>query len=460
MKSDPKPRIMLAATASGSGKTTVTCAVLQALINRGNRVTAFKCGSDYIDPMFHSEVIGANSRNLDLYMMSENTVKYLLNKNSVSSDISVIEGVMGFYDGVGGNMENRASAYDLAKVTKTPVILIVDAKGMSDSVAAIIKGFLTYREDSNIKGVLLNRVHPMSYPAMKQLIERELHLPVVGYLPYLKECSLESRHLGLVTAAEVDQLKEKTETLAKAAAENIDFDLLEQLASSAEPFEFEPISVKKLPAPVRIAIAKDHAFCFYYRDALDLLEDAGAELVDCSPISDCALPEDIDGIFLGGGYPEVYADELSSNKSFLADLNQKINNGLPCYAECGGFMYLHERMQDENGNSYPMAGIIQGESFRTDHLVRFGYIELTASHDSLTAQKGERVRAHEFHYWDSTNSGDTFTAKRATGSKEWDCIVSTDTLHAGYPHVHFYSNPQFAYRFLERCLAYRSNETK
>ena len=181
MKSECIPRIMLAATASGSGKTTVTCAVLQALIDRGNTVTAFKCGPDYIDPMFHSEVIGADSRNLDLYMTDENTVGYLLAKNAVKSDISVIEGVMGFYDGVGGNQKNKASAYDLANVTNTPVILIADAKGMSDSVAALIKGFLTYRSDNNIRGVILNRIHEMSYAGMKALIEKELDIPVLGY---------------------------------------------------------------------------------------------------------------------------------------------------------------------------------------------------------------------------------------------------------------------------------------
>ena len=458
MKSECIPRIMLAATASGSGKTTVTCAVLQALIDRGNTVTAFKCGPDYIDPMFHSEVIGADSRNLDLYMTDENTVGYLLAKNAVKSDISLIEGVMGFYDGVGGNQKNKASAYDLANVTNTPVILIADAKGMSDSVAALIKGFLTYRSDNNIRGVILNRIHEMSYAGMKALIEKELDIPVLGYLPYMKECSLESRHLGLVTAAEVEKLKEKTEMLAKQALQTIDFDLLEDIAKTAGSIEYEPIPIKRLTKPVRIAIAKDRAFCFYYRDALDLLSEMGAELVPCSPIADKHLPEGIDGLILGGGYPEVYAKAVSDNRSFLSALKEAIANGLPCHAECGGFMYLHEIMQDENGTPYPMAGVIKGESFRTDHLVRFGYIALTAQKDSLMAKQGDTIRAHEFHYWDSTNSGDAFSAQRATGSKEWDCIVAEENLSAGYPHIHFYSNPAFAYRFLNQCLTYHQNK--
>ena len=458
MKSDCMPRIMLAATASESGKTTVTCAVLQALIDRGNTVTAFKCGPDYIDPMFHSEVIGADSRNLDLYMMNENTVKYLLAKNAAQSDISVIEGVMGFYDGVGGNQKNKASAYDLANVTNTPVILIVDVKGMSDSVAALIKGFLTYRSDNNIRGVILNRIHETSYAGIKSLIEKELDIPVLGYLPYMKECSLESRHLGLVTAAEVEKLKEKTEMLARQALQTIDFDLFEKIARTAGSIEYEPIAIKALTKPVRIAVAKDRAFCFYYRDALDLLSEMGAELVPCSPIADTHLPNDIDGLILGGGYPEVYAKTLSENKRFLSELKESIAGGLPCHAECGGFMYLHEIMQDENGTPYPMAGVIKGESFRTDHLVRFGYIELAAKMDNLMAKQGDTIRAHEFHYWDSTNSGDAFSAKRATGSKEWDCILAEGNLCAGYPHIHFYSNPEFAYRFLDQCLTYRRNK--
>lgn len=458
MKSDCMPRIMLAATASESGKTTVTCAVLQALIDRGNTVTAFKCGPDYIDPMFHSEVIGADSRNLDLYMMNENTVRYLLAKNAAQSDISVIEGVMGFYDGVGGSQQNKASAYDLANVTNTPVILIVDVKGMSDSVAALIKGFLAYRSDNQIRGVILNRIHEMSYAGIKALIEKELDIPVLGYLPYMKECSLESRHLGLVTAAEVEKLKEKTEMLARQALQTINFDLLEDIAKTAGSIEYEPMPIKTLSKPVRIAVAKDCAFCFYYQDALDLLSEMGAELVPCSPIADTHLPEDIDGLILGGGYPEVHAKALSENKRFLSELKESIAGGLPCHAECGGFMYLHEIMQDENGTPYPMAGVIKGESFRTDHLVRFGYIELAAKKDNLMAKQGDSIRAHEFHYWDSTNSGDAFSARRATGSKEWDCILAEGNLSAGYPHIHFYSNPDFAYRFLDQCLTYRRNK--
>ena len=452
------PRIMLAATASGSGKTTVTCGILQALIERNRKVTAYKCGPDYIDPMFHSQVIGAKSRNLDLYMLNENTVKYLMCKNSADSDISVMEGVMGFYDGVGGSQGNQASAYHLAKVTKTPVILIVDAKGMSDSVAAIVKGFVSYRNDHTIKGVILNRVHPTIYSTLKESIERETGTPVLGYLPHMQDCSLESRHLGLVTASEVDNLKEKTGKIASQAQTSIDLDLLEKIANTAEEFDYETIDVESIDTPVQIAIAQDHAFCFYYQDALDLLCELGAQLIPCSPMNDTKLPENINGLFLGGGYPELYADQLSRNHTFIEDLKNKIQNGMPCYAECGGFMYLHENMEDENSLSYPMVGAIKGSSFRTNHLVRFGYIELTAQRNNLMCDTGETIRAHEFHYWDSTDSGNAYKAKRATGTKEWDCIVSNANLCAGYPHVHFYSNPNFAKSFIQNCFDYKKTK--
>ncbi len=460
MKCEKMPRIMLAATASGSGKTTVTCGILQALIERNRKVTAYKCGPDYIDPMFHSQVIGAKSRNLDLYMLNENTVKYLMCKNSADSDISVMEGVMGFYDGVEGSRGNQASAYHLAKVTNTPVILIVDTKGMSDSVSAIVKGFISYRSDHTIKGVILNRVHPTTYGTLKESIERETGVRVLGYLPHMQDCSLESRHLGLVTASEVDNLKEKTKKIASQAQASIDFDLLEDIAESAGEIDYEPLAVEKFENPVRIALAQDHAFCFYYQDALDLLCELGAQLIPCSPINDKTLPKNIDGIFLGGGYPELYAKQLSENHSFLSALRNKLEEGIPCYAECGGFMYLHENMEDEKGLSYPMVGAVKGNSFKTDHLVRFGYIELIAQRDNLMCYSGEKIRAHEFHYWDSTDSGDSFHAKRATGYKQWDCIVSDNNLYAGYPHVHFYSNPNFAKSFMRKCFDYKKTRIK
>ncbi len=450
------PRIMLAAVSSGSGKTTVTCGIMQALMNRNKKVTAFKCGPDYIDPMFHSQVIGAKSRNLDLFLMDENTVKYLLCKNGAGSDISVMEGVMGYYDGVGGNQNSRASAYHLAIVTHSPVILIVNCDGMYASIAALIKGFMTYRSDSNIKGVILNRLHDSIYPEMKRLIEKELDIKVIGYLPRMKDYSLESRHLGLVTAGEVEHLKEKLDKIAAQIESSMDLDLLENIANDAPTITCEPVVLPKINTPVKIGVALDKAFCFYYQDSLELLCDMGAQLVTFSPMSDKALPDGISGLFLGGGYPEIYAEILSKNTVFMDDLRNKINNGLPCFAECGGFMYLHEIMQDENKKPYKMAGIIRGESCRTDRLVRFGYAALTAQKDNILCKKGESINAHEFHYWDSTQNGDAFIANKPEKKQQWQCIVAEKNLFAGYPHMHFYSNKNFAQNFLSACTDYKT----
>jgi cobyrinic acid a,c-diamide synthase len=262
----------------------------------------------------------------------------------------------------------------------------------------------------------------------------------------------------LVTAQEVEQLQEKLDRIAAEIERCVDLDRLAEIANNVRPISCIPPSIPKIVKnPLHIAVAKDKAFCFYYRDSLDLLEEMGAELVFCSPIKDQTLPANIDGLFLGGGYPELYAKQLSENKAFLNDLQTKIADGLPCIAECGGFMYLHETMQDADHISYPMAGVVKGESIKTDHLVRFGYAELTANRDNLLCEKGESIRVHEFHYWDSTENGTTFTATKPRRNRSWQCVVGTKNLFAGYPHMHFYSNPKFAENFLHACAAYRQN---
>ena len=301
------PRFMLAAAASGSGKTTVTCGLLQALQNRGCKVASFKCGPDYIDPMFHQKVIGTHSRNLDLFFMRPDVIHYLLAKNGAGKDVSLLEGVMGFYDGLGGNT-TIASSYDLAKTTKTPVILVVNCNGMSVSAAAQIKGFLSFRPDAGIVGVILNQVSAMLYPTLKSVIEAELSVRVLGYLPYLPECFLESRHLGLVTAQEITDLQKKLQQLAAQLEKSVDIDGLLQIAGAAAPIGWQEPAVfqQKIEQPVKIAIAQDEAFCFYYQDSLDLLTELGAELLPFSPLHDEILPDDIDGLYLGGGYPLLF----------------------------------------------------------------------------------------------------------------------------------------------------------
>lgn len=441
------PRIVLAGTNSGCGKTTVACAILQALVNRELNVGAFKCGPDYIDPMFHSRIIGAECTNLDLFFFGENTLKYLLAKNGAGRDISVIEGVMGFYDGM-GLTTTAASTYEVSLFTESPTVLVVAAKGASLSVMAVIQGFLDFCPNNLIKGVILNQCTASTYSVLAKGIEARFagRVQLLGFLPTMRECSLESRHLGLITAAEVQGLHEKLNMLASQAERTIDIDGLLALAASAAPVYCEEVNLPKQRETVRIAVARDNAFCFYYEDSLDALREMGVELVPFSPLSDSELPQDIQGMYLGGGYPELYAQRLSENAPMRASVKAALERGVPCIAECGGFMYLTESIA-----SYPMVGFIPGKSFDTGKLTRFGYISLKAGHDTLLCTAGGEIRGHEFHHWDSENTGGSFTAVKASG-KSWKCVHATETLYAGYPHFHFYSNPDFAVSFYNACL--------
>lgn len=441
------PRVVLAGTGSGCGKTTVTCAILQAFVNRGMKAGAFKCGPDYIDPMFHSRIIGAKSANLDLFFFRENTIRYLLAKNGQDRDISIVEGVMGYYDGLGIGT-TKASTYDVAQATKSPVILIINGKGASLSALAVIQGFLTFCPDDQICGVILNQCSAMVYQALYPVIlERfEGKVKPLGFLPTLKNCSLESRHLGLVTAAEVDGLREKMQMLAKQAESTVDLDGILQLAASAAPVSFEPVSLPRFSTKVRIGVARDNAFCFYYEDSLEALTAMGAELIPFSPLSDEKLPKNIQGLYLGGGYPELYAKQLGENASMLESIRSALAGGLPCIAECGGFMYLTERIGD-----YAMAGVLPGNCFDTGKLTRFGYVTLRAKKDNLLCRAGEEIAGHEFHHWDSGCCGADFTAEKSNG-KQWECVFANEKLYAGYPHFHFYANPAFAVNFYRACL--------
>lgn len=451
------PRILLAAGSSGSGKTLITCGLLEALVERGLKTASFKCGPDYIDPMFHSRVIGTKSRNLDTFFTGSEVTKYLLTRNARDCEIAVMEGVMGFYDGVAGTT-TTASAYDLAKVTDTPVILIVNSRGMSVSLAAYVKGFLEYKKDSHIKGVIFNQMSPMLYPRMKKLLEEELGVAVLGYVPKVEDCVIESRHLGLVLPDEIPELKDRLHKLAGVLEETLDIDRILELAGEApDLLDAKPESVTdfRLSEPVRVGVAEDEAFCFFYADNFRLLGEMGAEIVPFSPMEDKQLPDDLDGLLLYGGYPELNGKKLEQNTTMKDMIREKLKAGMPCMAECGGFMYLHEEMEGMDGNFYQMAGVIPGKVYRTPKLSRFGYVTLTQKKPALGMEDFGEIPAHEFHYFDSENCGGDFHAAKPESKRGWDCIHGTDTMLAGFPHLYYYGNPEVPKAFLKKCLAYK-----
>ena len=444
-------QFLLAAPRSGSGKTTMTCALLMALKRRGCAPCAFKSGPDYIDPMFHRAVLGVESRNLDLFFSAPETVRTLYAKGAAGHGAAVCEGAMGFYDGLGG-VSDRASAWHLADTLGLPVLLVVEPKGQSLTLAAELNGLVNFRTPSHIAGILLNNCTARMHALLAPMLEEETSLPVLGFLPKLPEAVIGSRHLGLYTAAEVENLQQKLALLADAAEEHIDWPRLLALCEKEPPAL--PARAETPPARVRIAVAQDEAFCFTYAETLEAFRDAGAEVVFFSPLRDTALPENIGGLYLPGGYPELHARELSENTSLLREIKQKIESGLPTAAECGGFLYLGQSLTDAEGQSWPMAGVLPGEAKDAGRLVRFGYATLSADSDSLLFRAGESFPIHEFHHWDSTANGVALAAKKPVGGAEWRCGSVNEHFYAGFPHLYWAGTP-LPQRFAAAAENYR-----
>ena len=444
-------QFLLAAPRSGSGKTTMTCALLMALKRRGCAPCAFKSGPDYIDPMFHRAVLGVESRNLDLFFSAPETVRTLYAKGAAGHGAAVCEGAMGFYDGLGG-VSDRASAWHLADTLGLPVLLVVEPKGQSLTLAAELKGLDSFRTPSHIAGILLNNCTARMHALLAPMLEEETGLPVLGFLPKLPEAVIGSRHLGLYTAAEVENLQQKLALLADAAEEHIDWPRLLALCEKEPPAL--PARAETPPARVRIAVAQDEAFCFTYAETLEAFRDAGAEVVFFSPLRDTALPENIGGLYLPGGYPELHARELSENTSLLREIKRKIESGLPTAAECGGFLYLGQSLTDAEGQSWPMVGVLPGEAKDAGRLVRFGYAELSADSDSMLFRAGESFPIHEFHHWDSTANGAALAAKKPVGGAEWRCGSVNEHFYAGFPHLYWAGTP-LPQRFTAAAENYR-----
>ena len=444
-------QFLLAAPRSGSGKTTMTCALLMALKRRGCAPCAFKSGPDYIDPMFHRAVLGVESRSLDLFFSAPETVRTLYAKGAAGHGAAVCEGAMGFYDGLGG-VSDRASAWHLADTLGLPVLLVVEPKGQSLTLAAELNGLVNFRTPSHIAGILLNNCTARMHALLAPMLEKETGLPVLGFLPKLSEAVIGSRHLGLYTAAEVENLQQKLALLADAADEHIDWPRLLALCEKEPPAL--PVQPETPPARVRIAVAQDEAFCFTYAETLEAFRDAGAEVVFFSPLRDTALPENIGGLYLPGGYPELHARELSENTSLLREIKRKIESGLPTAAECGGFLYLGQSLTDAEGQSWPMAGVLPGEAKDAGRLVRFGYAALSADSDSLLFRAGESFPIHEFHHWDSTANGTALAAKKPVGGAAWRCGFVNEHFYAGFPHLYWAGTP-LPQRFAAAAENYR-----
>ena len=444
------PRVLFAAPKSGSGKPMIVCGMIAAMKARGKKVAAFKCGPDYIDPMFHRKVLGVESGNLDTYFTEDAITRQILEKEAEGADIAILEGVMGYYDGLGGE-SLEGSTYTVGKATKTPVVLIVDGKGASVSIAAVVKGMMEYRKDSNIQGIILNHVSAGYYERIRRVIEEECKVKVLGFLPSIKNLQVPSRHLGLVSPEEMAAFEEWTNQIAKELEKNVDLDALFEIAESAEILEVDKEdSIPVLEHKVRVAVARDEAFSFYYRENIELLKEMGAELVYFSPLHDKKLPKDIDGCILWGGYPEQYARELEENESIRKEIYAACKNGLPCIAECGGFLYLQKTLEGMDGKKYQMTGVLDGKGYRTDKLNRFGYVEAVSEVHGMI-EKGEKIKGHEFHYWDCTENGQAFLAKKPLGNQSYHCMVNQSNLFAGFLHLYYYGNSSIVWQFLENC---------
>ena len=461
------PGVLFAAASSGCGKTTITCGALRAWQRKGLKIKAWKCGPDYIDPMFHKQVLGIPGGNLDSFFLSKEALKAQYQQKNVGFDLAVMEGVMGYYDGLGG-ISTQASTYEVAQAVDVPVILILDGKGASLSLAAMLRGFLQYQKDSHIVGVILNRTSPMIGARLKPVLEAE-GVKYLGCVPVSKEIQFDSRHLGLVMPEEVPQIQKQLDEIADLLEESVDLDgILELARSYAEKVEnnadaglakcqTSQVAMKTRAAglftesrnPLRIAVACDEAFCFYYQENMEILESLGVELIPFSPIHDQELPAKVSGVILGGGYPENYAKALSENTSMLASIRQAWENKMPFLAECGGFLYLHRELEGSDGIFYPLAGVIPDKAWKTNRLGRFGYITLTPDHpDTCLIRK---IKGHEFHYWESGDCGTCWTAKKPLSDRSWSCVHSEQGQIAGFPHLYYPSAPEFAERWLETC---------
>lgn len=453
------PRILIGGMSSGVGKTTLTMGILSALSKR-MVVQSYKVGPDYIDPEYHSFITGRKCRNLDSYMLSEEAVKKLFYKNAKGAQIGIVEGVMGLYDGAQANSDMGSSA-SVAKLLHCPVILVVDGSGVAASVAAIVKGYIDFDPKVDLKGVILNKVNSEAhYTLLKAAIERYTSAKCYGYLPKNEIGSLKSRHLGLIPSLETEDLKEKIEAITAFVEETIDLEgLLELAESEAREVKVEDESIKPSFQGVEIGVAYDEAFHFYYEDNLDLFKDLGARIRFFSPIRDKGLPKNLHLLYFGGGFPEVFAKELSENQSMRKAIFAELDRGIPYLAECGGLMYLTNCLEDLEGRRHDLVGWLEGECRMTKGLQRFGYRTLRLKEDCILGEKDSMIKIHEFHHSkaEGISAQPVFELEKIRENQivqVHECGYQKGNGVAGYPHFHFYGNLNMAMNLLMAAQKY------
>ena len=448
--------IVIAGVRSGVGKTTIATGIMGALTRRGLKVQPFKAGPDYIDPSYHRLACGVPSRNLDTWLCDHPTVLELFQRAGAGRDISVVEGVMGVFDGH-SNLTEEGSTAQLAKLLGAPVILIADAAKVARSVAAEVLGFQKFDPDLNVAGVILNGVGSDRHLEFcKPQIEETTGLPVLGYLPRKEEFIQPERHLGLIPTVEGTVAQQWYDSVINQVEATMDVPAILKLAQTAKTPKASPVVYPEetLPSRTRIAVAQDMAFNFYYQDSLDLLTAWGAEIVPFSPLDDEMLPAGVGGIYLGGGFPELFAAQLSENAPMHESIRQAVAKGVPVYAECGGLMYLGKSLSDLEGVTHPMIGVIPAKSAMSQSRLTLGYREVESCSDSPVLLKGQRVRGHEFHW-------STLAQQPAADESVYKVVdqdnrpdgFRTGNVWASYVHIHLGSRPGLASRFVETCAA-------
>ena len=445
---------MVAGTASGVGKTTCSLALMAAFHRRGQTVQPFKCGPDFLDTGHHTSICGRSSRNIDTWMLDKQANRELFSQASAGADVAIVEGMMGLFDGVAGGTDQGSSA-EIAKLLNIPVVLVLDASKSARSIAAVVKGFETFDPGVSFGGIILNGVASENHFRMLEpAIALNSSVPILGWLPRDPDITIPERHLGLYTAAEQTDWPATCDAFATFAEKHLNLDLLLRSEGWPHPTLPAPLRFPAREERIRVAVARDRAFSFYYQDNFDLLRECGAELIEFSPLSDEQLPDDVDAIYLGGGYPELYAQALSENRRLLAQIGSFAVGGRSIYAECGGMMYLAESLTTLNNESFPMAGVLPLQIAMTKKLVHFGYAEVEFTEDCLLGEKGTTVRGHSFHCSQATITGQLATPYRVrytlSGREETEGYSRQNVL-ASYIHLHFRANPATAAAFVKRA---------